>query len=134
MKHVRVPQTILQSLIEHARREAPNECCGVLGGKDNRLDTAYPIHNDQSSPTRYFGSPQDLFAAVKMMRQKEEEITGIYHSHPTGPAYPSTTDLAENGYPGLYYFIISLLNPEPDVQCFHLLEDGKVVTLEIISE
>ena len=133
MKHVHIPHSILQQMTTHAQREAPNECCGVIGGKENRLDTVYPMRNDKPSPTRYFGNPKDLFDAMKTMRSNGEDMTGIYHSHPASPAFPSATDIEENGYPGLYYFIISLAGDAPDVQCFHLLEDGTVVTLEIVS-
>lgn len=132
MKQVKVPKTIIQHMIHHAQQEMPNECCGVIGGKEMRLETLYPMQNDQASPTRYFGNPKDLFDAVKQMRKCGEEMTGIYHSHPTSKAYPSATDIAENGYPGLYYFIVSLVDEEPDVQCFQLPEDGSVVELEII--
>lgn len=132
MKQVLIAKSILQKMIAHALQEAPNECCGVIGGTGNRLETWYPMRNDQSSPTRYFGNPPDLFSAVKSMRNQGEEMTGIYHSHPTSPAYPSTTDIEENGYPGLYYFIISLAGEEPDVQCFHILEEGTVILFEVV--
>jgi proteasome lid subunit RPN8/RPN11 len=130
---VQVPERIIQQMIDHALLENPNECCGVIGGKENRLDTLYPMRNDQASPTRYVGNPKDLFDAVKQMRLSGEDMTGIYHSHPTSKAYPSATDIAENGYPGLFYFIVSLLDDEPDVKCFQLPEDGSVVVLEIVS-
>lgn len=131
MKQVQVSKAILQQMIDHALQDHPNECCGVLGGKESRVETLYPMQNDKASPTRYWGNPKDLFDAVKQMRACGEEMTGIYHSHPTSIAYPSETDIAENGYPGLYYFIVSLMDDEPDVRCFQLPEDGSVVVLEI---
>ena len=134
MKRVLVSGQIQKLMIEHALAALPNECCGVIGGKDGRLETVYPLANEKASPTRYFGKPQDLFNAVKLMRESGEEMTGIYHSHPTSPAYPSETDIAENGYPGLYYFIVSLVGDDPDLQCFQLPEDGSVVELDIVSD
>ncbi len=134
MEKIVVPIQMLQQMIDHAIGEMPNECCGVIGGQESRLDTLYPLQNEQASPTRYFGKPRDLFDAVKAMRKTGEDMTGIYHSHPTSPAYPSETDIAENGYPGLYYFIVSLVDKEPHVRCFQIPEDGSVYELEIVSD
>jgi len=42
------------------------------------------------------------------MRNKQEQLFAIYHSHPTAPAIPSKTDLDQAGYPDALYLIISL--------------------------
>ena len=30
---MRIPTAIYDQMLEHAREEAPNECCGILGGQ-----------------------------------------------------------------------------------------------------
>jgi proteasome lid subunit RPN8/RPN11 len=42
------------------------------------------------------------------MRERGEELFGIYHSHPKTPPLPSKSDLAQAAYPEALYLIISL--------------------------
>ena len=127
-----VPPSFLQKMIEHAAAAVPNECCGVLGGKGSVVTSVHPLTNDLASPTRYFANPHELFTAVRKMQNAEEEMIGIFHSHPTSPPQPSPTDREENGYPGLYYFIISLLDEEPAVRCYVMTEDGEFSSVEMV--
>jgi len=52
--------------------------------------------------------PANQIDALREMRELGHELFAIYHSHPTSAALPSTTDMAEAGYPEVLYLIISL--------------------------
>jgi proteasome lid subunit RPN8/RPN11 len=47
-------------------------------------------------------------AALKAMREGNEDLFAIYHSHPTAPAIPSSIDLELAAYPEVLTLIISL--------------------------
>lgn len=118
-------------MIAHARAELPNECCGLLAGRTESrakrlgcIEKLYPLVNAAHSPVRYLSEEKGLFAAHRDMRALGIEVLAIYHSHPSSPPVPSRTDLAENYWPGVVNFIISLLGPEPEVRGWHLEEDS----------
>ncbi|MBI4337796.1 MAG: Mov34/MPN/PAD-1 family protein, partial [Chloroflexi bacterium] len=55
----------VQEMVAQAREEAPNECCGVLAGKDNTVYKLYRITNTERSPYRYMTDPKELYQAMK---------------------------------------------------------------------
>src|SRR5215207_5045698 len=130
---MRIPKAIYEELLEHAREDAPNECCGLIGGEDGVAKTVYRARNAEASPLRYNLDPQDQFRIMTEMEERGEELAAIYHSHTGSPAYPSQTDinLAEN-WPDPLYVICSLADREPEVRAF-AIRDGEVeeVTLEL---
>jgi proteasome lid subunit RPN8/RPN11 len=105
---VELSREALDAAVAHARREAPNECCGLLIGSPDRIDEAVAARNVDSSPSRYRIDPADHFATIRRVRQDGRAIVGAYHSHPSSPAVPSPTDVAEAYDEGLLYVIISL--------------------------
>jgi proteasome lid subunit RPN8/RPN11 len=110
---------LLERLIEHARAEAPLECCGLLAGASREAWSIYPLVNEAESPTA-FRVEQGLFAPFKEMRQRGETLVAIYHSHPKSAATPSRRDLAENYYGDVVHVIISLASATPDVRAYVL--------------
>ena len=131
-KCVVVAPSFLERIVEHAASTQPNECCGILGGKGNVVTSVHPLTNDLASPDGFFANPAELFQAIRKMRQSREEMIGIYHSHPFGPSQPSTRDREENGYPGLYYFIISLAGNKPETSCFMMTPEGPFSRMTMI--
>jgi len=45
---------------------------------------------------------------MRKIRETNQTLFGIYHSHPSSPAEPSKTDLENAAYAEANYFIISL--------------------------
>lgn len=83
----------MATLIEEARRAAPNECCGLLLGQGDRVALAQPTANVHPDPQRHFEiDPAALIAAHRAARAGGLELLGYYHSHPNGLAQPSETD------------------------------------------
>lgn len=127
-------------LIAQARRDAPYETCGMIGGKEGRALKIYPIKNiAQDRVTRYLMDPAEQIAAMQDMDDHDYGITAIYHSHPATRGYPSPTDvreaydpdLKEPLYPGTIYVFVSLMNPErPEVHAYDL-GDGQITEVPI---
>jgi proteasome lid subunit RPN8/RPN11 len=131
---VRIGRDLLDEIVAHAREEAPNECCGLVGGGDGRASTVYRARNEFESPLRYNVHPQDLIRIVNEISDRGEELAAIYHSHTRSEAYPSQTDvnLAEN-WPDPLYLICSLAGPEPVVRAFEI-RDGEVGEVDLAVE
>jgi len=109
-----LPKIIEQQILDHAHASAGNEACGLLGGKGNEVSHYYPVDNVASQPaTAFYMSAQGQLNAMQLMREREEEIIAIFHSHPDSEAIPSNTDLELASYPGVFNIIVSLLdNPQ----------------------
>ncbi len=131
---VGVRRSVLEELLAHARREEPNECCGILIGREGRIERAMPARNSLGSPTRYLIDPHDHFAAIRSAREHGESVIGFYHSHPSTPPLPSAVDRGEAAYPGHYYLIVSPGDAAAagEVRGFRLHESGNFVPLTLV--
>ena len=88
-----VPRSVMQALREHARAAEPEECCGLLLGREGRIEAARPAANvARERRTRFEIDPQALIDAHRAARAGGREVIGYYHSHPAGAARPSATD------------------------------------------
>jgi proteasome lid subunit RPN8/RPN11 len=136
---MRIPRSIVDELLAHAREEAPNEACGLVGGADGEARTLYRARNAEASPLRYNLDPRDQFRIMSEIEDRGEELAAIYHSHTASPAYPSQTDInlalmdrRENGevvgqeplFPDVIYLIASLAEGEEPLRGFRIDEDG----------
>lgn len=129
----------IEQIVAQARRDAPNETWGVMGGKDGRALKVYPMQNAAPTPeTRYAIDTQDFFRAIHEIEfENDWQVVVIYHSHPKTEARPSETDINEARYPDAIYIIISLREPEQAVvRAFTISEEKQVaeITLEIEDE
>jgi [CysO sulfur-carrier protein]-S-L-cysteine hydrolase len=127
---VRIPRAIYEELLEHAREDAPNECCGLIGGEDGAAKTVYRARNAEASPLRYNLDPQDQFRIMSEMDERGEELAAIYHSHIASPAYPSQTDINLAAYPDALYLIVSLAEGEKELRAFRIV-DGEVSEVDL---
>jgi proteasome lid subunit RPN8/RPN11 len=119
-----IPRDLHDAMVAHCLREAPQECCGILGGLAPRVSSFHPLRNAAASQTRYDADPRDLIDAVVALRQRGAEILAIYHSHPRWPAVPSRTDLQENHYGPVPRIIVSLMGEAPEVRVWRLDPDS----------
>jgi proteasome lid subunit RPN8/RPN11 len=124
MSTIIIPQGIHDAMVAHCIREAPLECCGLLGGYPPFVSTIHPMRNELASETRYNADPRDLIGAVEFLRSQKKEILAIYHSHPRWAAIPSKTDLETNYYGDMPRIIVSLLDKTPEVRIWRLEPDS----------
>jgi proteasome lid subunit RPN8/RPN11 len=88
-----------QAMRRHVSHRAPLEACGLLAGKNERVEITLGIHNTERSAVRFRMEPRAQWRAFQRIEAGGLELAGIYHSHPNGPDHPSPTDIAENMYP-----------------------------------
>ncbi|MCH7896895.1 MAG: M67 family metallopeptidase [candidate division NC10 bacterium] len=121
-----------EEMIDHARAEIPNECCGLLAGKDGTILQFYRCDSAEKSPFRYYVDPKDQIRIMRELDQKEWDLIGIYHSHTHTEAYPSKTDLELAFYPEALYFIVSLQKADaPVIRAFRIV-DGEIGEEEVV--
>jgi proteasome lid subunit RPN8/RPN11 len=90
---VEVTSDVIATLVAEAARAAPAECCGLLLGRNGRIEEARPAANVAPDPLlRFEIDPAALFAAHRAARAGGPELLGYYHSHPSGHPRPSATD------------------------------------------
>jgi len=130
---MKLSQEILDDLIAHAREDAPNECCGLIGGSDGSARTVYRAENEFASPLRYRVASNDLFRITqKEIPAAEEDVVAVYHSHTKSPAYPSQTDVNEAaGWPDLLYLIVSLEDPDSPIVRGFWLKDQQIAEVDL---
>ena len=119
-------------MVAHAREDLPNECCGMIGGRDGVASSVVRVENAAASPLRYEMDPQGQFDALKAIEDGGDELLGIYHSHTRSAAYPSQTDVNQAvAWPEQVYVIVSLENEEaPDVKAYDLA-DLKIADVDL---
>ena len=118
---IRIPRSIYRKMIEHARREAPVECCGILGGKDENVQKSFEIKNVESSPVQFLMDPQEQLNALEEMGKELMEMVAIYHSHLHTIPFPSEMDVQRTFDPEMPSIIISLKEKdEPMVKAFRI--------------
>ncbi len=122
MEPVTLPQHVYDAIIAHAREGKPEEVCGVLRGRG--LEAFEAIRGRNMAADRinnYEVDPQTLLLQFKF-EEADEEMMGIYHSHPITVAYPSATDAWNAHYPESIYFICSLeFDDAPVIRAFRML-------------
>jgi proteasome lid subunit RPN8/RPN11 len=129
---MKISQALVDEMVAHAREDLPNECCGMIGGRDGEATRVVRVENAAASPLRYEMDPQGQYDALKAIEDAGDELIGIYHSHTRSAAYPSQTDVNEaRMWPEQAYVIVSLENEEaPDVKAYDLA-DLKIADVEL---
>ena len=120
---MRICRQAVTGMLEHARGELPNECCGFLLGTSDRIEEATRATNLTPSPHRYEVDPRDHFAVIRRARREGRTVVGVYHSHPNAPAIPSVSDL-ERATSAEYLYVIVSLTAEPaaeEIQAYRIV-------------
>ncbi len=128
-----LPQELIDEMIAHAREDAPNECCGIIAGRDGHAVKLFRAKNAEASPYRYSVDPQDLFRIYRECEENGWEFLVIYHSHTASEAHPSGTDVRLAFWPGTFYVLVSLMQPDQPVVRAFRIEEGQVTEEELAT-
>lgn len=129
---MRISQGLIDEMVAHAREDLPNECCGLVGGRDGEATVVHRVANAAASPLRYEMDPKAQYDAYTAIEEDGLELLAIYHSHTKSAAYPSQTDVNQAvAWPDQVYLIVSLADAgAPDVKGY-LLKDLKIADVEL---
>jgi len=121
---VRIPKTIFKEMVNHALREAPLECCGILAGKGRTVRRMYEMRNTDGSRTTYLMPPEEQLEVFREIEKEGLDMVAIYHSHPHTIPFPSERDVRLAFYPEVAYIIISLKEGRTSVKGFRIGKDA----------
>jgi proteasome lid subunit RPN8/RPN11 len=127
-------------MVSYAQEDLPNECCGILAGRDGQVLNVYRMSNVESSPYRFSMKPTEVAQVDQDASDRGWELLAIYHSHTHTSAYPSDTDVRIAGgtselWPEVRYVILSLMDSDsPQIRLFEI-KDALVTEepLDIVS-
>ena len=104
-----LPRPLVNKILAHAQKNPTTEVCGLIGNNSSNSKDYYAIDNISKKPSCRFlmDAPQQI-KAMKDMREKQQELFAIVHSHPGANAEPSRLDIEENDYKDVFYIIVSL--------------------------
>jgi len=132
MERIILPRQLVNQMLHQAQSSPDTEVCGLITARDGRPRRCIPVPNVAVHPQRLFSmDPQRQIDAQRRMREQDEELFGIYHSHPHSPAQPSDTDLQQAGYPEALYIIVSLNTKGVLEMRGFRLQDGEAVQVQL---
>ena len=109
MKHINFPRPLVNRILTLAQSSPDREICGLISARDNQPVRCIPVTNVADQPDHLFTmDPAQQIDAMRQMREHDETLFAIYHSHPCESAEPSATDLEQAGYPEALQLIVSL--------------------------
>ncbi|KIH97239.1 peptidase [Streptomonospora alba] len=113
---LRINRTIYDRIVAHARRDHPDEACGVVAGPEgsDRPERFIEMANAERSPTFYRFDSKEQLKVWREMDDRDEEPVVIYHSHTATEAYPSRTDISYASEPNAHYVLVSTRDPETE--------------------
>ena len=124
---------MLDEIVEHAVRDAPNECCGLVMGRDGTATSAPALENLAASPFRFDIDGKELIAYA-FADEGDDQLTAIYHSHTRSEPYPSQTDVNfAAGWPGVEWLIVGVpkgKDAEPTVRSY-MIDGGTIREIEV---
>ncbi|MGD0003586.1 MAG: M67 family metallopeptidase [Anaerolineaceae bacterium] len=115
---------MIEIMRAHFLRCIPEEACGILGGSGDHVKFVLPITNELHSPVKFRMAPEEQFKAFTWLEENSLQMLGYYHSHPSGPAYPSETDLLQFSYPGVVLVLLSLEDSTLQIKGFIIKENA----------
>ena len=124
---------LVERMVEHARRDFPNECCGMVAVRDGRAVSVHEAENVAHSPLRFEVDGLEVHRTIEAIEDAGGELGAIYHSHTRSDPYPSQTDINfAAGWPGVQWLIVGLRkgSPDADLRCYRI-DDGRVSEVEI---
>lgn len=130
---MRLPASILGEVTAYARLAYPEECCGVLVGRDSgnhgaprnvvriiALENVLASERDR----RYQIPAETVRSAERDAEDQGLQVIGFYHSHPNGTSEPSEFD-REHAWPWYGYLIVAVKEDDTGPVRAWLLADDR---------
>jgi proteasome lid subunit RPN8/RPN11 len=117
---------LLKEIVEHGLREFPNECCGVIAGRDGSPVRVIPMKNVDASPATYRLDAGEQFRVFNEIEDEGLDLWAFYHSHTHSEAYPSETDVRLAFFPEARYLLVTLADREAPVLRSFWIREGQV--------
>src|ERR1700752_4728465 len=128
---MRFSRELYDQMVDHARAEAPNECCGMVASRDGEAAAVHPAVNAAASPLRYEIDGAEQYRIQMEIDAADLDLGAIYHSHTRSAPYPSQNDINLAFYPDALYVIVGLPGgSDPEVRAY-TIRGGQVAEAEL---
>jgi [CysO sulfur-carrier protein]-S-L-cysteine hydrolase len=126
-----IASELLDAIVAHARRDFPEECCGLVAMRDDVAVAVHEAENTAHSAFRFEVDPMELYRLHTGIEDAGQEVGAIYHSHTRSDPYPSQTDVNfAAGWPGVEWLIVGLSEGEPVVRSYRI-DDGRITPVAV---
>jgi proteasome lid subunit RPN8/RPN11 len=123
---------MVDAIVAHARRDHPDECCGVVAGRDGVATRMFEMENAERSPTGFTFDSAEWLKVYREIDDADEDLLVVYHSHTATEAYPSRTDIRWSvNTPGASWLLVSTREASYDEVRSYRIVDGEVSEEEI---
>lgn len=103
-----ISRPLVNKVFAHAQRMLPKECVGVLSGQGREATAWHPLTNIAGDDRSFLANPEEQIRLFRSLREQGREVVAIYHSHPRGPAQPSSLDRELATYPDALLLIVGM--------------------------
>ncbi len=129
---LRISQEQYEQIVEHARAEAPNECCGIVSASGGEVIKVYPATNARASEFSFVIDGEEQLKIDREIDEAGVEYGAIYHSHTRSAPKPSLTDIKyAQMWPEVLWIIVGLADGDPEVRTWRI-DDGSVNEAELV--
>ena len=129
---LQISQEHYDQIVEHARAEAPIECCGIVSASGEEAVKVYPATNTRASEFSFELDRQEQFKINSEIDSAGLDYGAIYHSHTRSEPKPSLTDIKyAKLWPDVLWIIVGLAGGEPEVRTWRI-DDGAVREAELV--
>lgn len=128
-----IRRDLVDAMVAHARRDHPDEACGVIAGPDgsDRPERFVEMVNAERSPTFYRFDSAEQLKVWREMDAADEAPVVIYHSHTATEPYPSRTDISYASEPDAHYVLLSTRDPEQHELRSYRIREGEVTEEDV---
>lgn len=126
-----LPRAMVDQVLAHARRDHPDECCGVIAAKDGVPTRLFEMDNAERSPTGFTFDSAEWLRVYRDLDDADEEPLVVYHSHTATEAYPSRTDIRWSETAGFPYWLVVSTRSEADEVRAFTITDGVVAEVDV---
>ena len=127
-----LPREMLDRVLAHARRDHPDEACGVIAGRDGVATRVFEMANADRSPTGFTFDSAEWLAVYRDVDDADEELLAVYHSHTMTEAYPSRTDVLWSRTTEFAHWLLVSTRAETDEVRSYVITDGEVVEEPVV--
>jgi proteasome lid subunit RPN8/RPN11 len=132
---MRITQPMFDEIVAHAIEDLPDECCGMVSGKDGTATEVFRARNELASPFSYSVDSRDLLRITGLIDERGEELAAIYHSHTKTAPEPSQTDInLAKMWPDPVYLICSIADRDAPLIRGWEIRGGAVREVELLVE
>jgi proteasome lid subunit RPN8/RPN11 len=123
---------MVEAIVAHARRDHPDEACGIVTGKGGVAARILEMENADRSPTGFSFDSAEWLRVYREIDDADEDFLVVYHSHTMTEAYPSRTDIRwSRTAPFEHWLLVSTREPDTEEIRSFTITDGEVVEEEI---